>query len=183
MEDIAITGLKPLGVQDVVPKYVLNTGQQLAFDELVPFCLGQSKWRKYTFSGAAGTGKSFTINRVVEAVRKRNPNINFGMTAPTHKAVRVLKKQSELADSLDFGTIHSFLGLKQVIDQKTGDVEYKPDYESGRQRKIDGVNILIVDESSMLDDKLFGFIEDEMRSNRRLKVIYSGEIVAGIKSL
>lgn len=100
------------------------------------------------------------------------------MTAPTHKAVRVLKKQSEFPDKLDFGTIHSFLGLKQVIIQhgpKQGEVDYQPDFDSRRVRKIDSVHILIVDETSMLDDKLFGYIEDEMRSNPYLRVIYTGD--------
>jgi exodeoxyribonuclease-5 len=154
--------------------YLLNPEQQYARDWLVDFCLGKKDFRKVLLTGYAGTGKTFTINRMVEAVRERRPEMNFGMTAPTHKAVKVLKKHSDLRDLLDFGTIHSFLGLKQSINAK-GEVEYKPEFGSKYQRRIDGIQILILDEASMLDDKLHTFIEQELASNRRLRVIYMGD--------
>lgn len=159
------------------PKYILNEGQQVAQDWLVPFCLGEGEINKVLLNAFAGYGKTFTINRVIEAVRRINKNINFGMTAPTHKAVRVLKRHSELKKQLDFGTIHAFLGLKQVMTlQKDGHYkqEYKPDFLSGKQRKIDGIDVLVLDESSMLPDELFGFIEDEQRHSG-LRVIYMGD--------
>lgn len=155
-------------------QYQLNEGQQAALNWLVPFVHGKHDYRMVLLSGHAGTGKTFTINRVVEAVRETHQHINFGMTAPTHKAVRVLKKQSDLRDLLDFGTIHSFLGLKQVINKK-GEVEYQPDFNSKFQRRIDGINVLILDESSMLDDKLFEFLQAELRSNGRLRIIFMGD--------
>lgn len=165
--------------------YTLNKGQQIASDWLVPFCLGEEVgYRKALLNGYAGTGKTFVMNRVVETVldiaKKSGFQIKFGMTAPTHKAVKVLKKTSELADTLDFGTIHSFLGLKETMtEQKDGTykIEYKPDFDRSmnRPRKVDGVHVLIIDESSMLQDELFEFIEDEMRSNPNLRVIYMGD--------
>lgn len=154
--------------------YILNEGQQIARDWLVDFVFGKHDYRMALLSGHAGTGKTFAINRVVEKVRETHPHINFGMTAPTHKAVRVLKKHSDLRDLLDFGTIHSFLGLKQVINAK-GEVEYKPEFNKNFERRIDGISILIVDESSMLDDKLFEFLMTELRSNKRLRIIFMGD--------
>lgn len=165
---------------DIFPKktFILNEGQQIAHDWLVRFSLGEDieGYRKVLLNGYAGTGKTFCINRVVESVRRKDRNINFGMTAPTHKAVKVLKKNSELADQLDFGTIHSFLRLKEHIDEMTGKVSYKPDFEPGNKpRKIDGVDVLIIDESSMLNDDLYGYIEDELRSNWGLRIIFMGD--------
>lgn len=162
-----------------VKKYTLNQGQQEALDWFVPFCLGEEMqgYEKALLQGYAGTGKTFVINRIIEAVRLVDKGINFGMTAPTHKAVKVLRTHSEIADLLDFGTIHSFLGLKQVmIQQKDGTykMEYKPDFLNGKPRRIDGVRILIVDESSMLPDELFHYIEDEQRRGG-LRVIYMGD--------
>lgn len=166
--------------------YTLNQGQQEALDWLVPFCLGEDidGYRKVLLDGFAGTGKTFTINRVVEevkaAAKRLGFKVNFGMTAPTHKAVKVLKKYSGLADELDFSTLHSFLGLKEtMIEQKDGSwkPEYRPDFDRSinRPRKVDGIDVLIIDESSMLQDELFNFVEDEMRSNYGLRVIYMGD--------
>jgi len=158
-------------------KYTLNEGQQAAYDYLIQFCTYRNTdgYRKVLLNGYAGTGKTFVINRIIEGARIIEPNINFGMTAPTHKAVKVLRKTSELKDMLDFGTIHSFLGLKEHIDTRTGIVTYKPSFDKNKPRKIDGVNVIIIDESSMLSDDLFDHMETEMRSNHDLLVIYMGD--------
>lgn len=158
------------------PVYILGQEQQAAHDWLVKFCLGKtSEYRRSLLTGYAGTGKTFTMNRIVETVKEINPDIQFGMTAPTHKAVRVLKKHSEKKEELTFGTIHSFLALKEYLNERTGEMEFKPDFNPGRERKIDQITILIVDESSMLQDALFEYIEDELRSNPILRVIYMGD--------
>ncbi len=161
--------------------FTLNNGQQAAFDWLCDFVPNRSlRYGKVLLEGYAGTGKTFLINRVVEAIRKSNPRIAFGMTAPTHKAVRQLKKHSELRDDLDFGTIHSFLGLKEVLkpDPKNRQkmiVKYEPEWNSKRDKKIDSIDVLIVDESSMLRDDLYEHIDDYCRSRPDLKVIFMGD--------
>ncbi len=155
--------------------YTLNEGQQEAHTWLVDFCLGKNQYVKALLEGYAGTGKTFIINRIVETVKKIKPGVSFGMTAPTHKAVRQLKKACDpkLKSSLEFGTIHSFLSLKQVIDNN-GKVSYKPDFNPNQSRKIDMISVLILDEVSMLDDMLYGYIEDEVRGGR-LRVIFMGD--------
>lgn len=152
----------------------LNEGQTAVFRRLYHFCLESDKFKWITLEGIAGSGKTFVLNRVIEAVKATNPNISIGMTAPTHKAVRVLRNHSEMKNRLDFGTIHSFLGLKQKHDEKTGKVTFEPEFGSERERKIDTIQVLIVDETSMLQDDLFGYIEDEVRSGH-LKVIFMGD--------
>lgn len=158
--------------------YTLNQGQQEAFDGLRNAILRKDHldYRQFLLNGYAGTGKTFVMNRIVEAVKDIAPYINFGMTAPTHKAVKVLKKNSELKNRLDFGTIHSFLGLKQVlIEQRDGSYieTYKPDFSA--RRRIDGIRVLIIDESSMLADELFEHLQNELRSNSDLIIIYMGK--------
>jgi len=161
--------------------FQLNDGQQQAHDKLISYILGEEpQYRAYLLVGPAGTGKTTTINRVVESMRRSHPHISFGMTAPTHKAVRQLRKHSLLKTELDFGTIHSFLALKekQVPNPyKKGEymIKYEPEWNASQGRRIDGVNVLIVDEASMLGDELYEHIEDAWRSNTRLKIIYMGD--------
>lgn len=163
-----------------VVDFQLTQGQQNGFDILKEFILDQrGKYRKALLEGYAGVGKSTLINLIVEAVRKDNPHISFGMTAPTHKAVGVIRKMSLLKDQLDFGTIHSFLGLKEVQKPNPKNkseyiIVYEPDYESKYSKKIDGINVLIVDESSMLGDDLYGHIEQAVEE-RGIKVLFMGD--------
>jgi ATP-dependent exoDNAse (exonuclease V) alpha subunit len=166
--------------QPEVPVWTLTADQQTALEMLFDFCRKRTPHQRALLEGFAGTGKTFTLNRLVERIRSIDPRIVFGMTAPTHKAVRNLYYHSEMKDQLDFGTIHSFLGLKQTQKphptRKGEWVEvFERDKEQqGRPLKIDNVNVLIVDEASMISDELYEHIDEAVRS-RRLLVIYTGD--------
>lgn len=171
-------GFEPAPVADL-PKP--TEGQDKAIKALVEMIMDDfHPYRWVLLDGWAGTGKTWTINRVVEEVKRLNPRINFGMTAPTHKAVRQLQKHSEMKDKLDFGTIHSFLGLKEVQKPDPKDahkmiVRYELEWNAKRERKIDNIDVLVVDESSMLGDELFDHIDDALRNMSHLKVIFMGD--------
>lgn len=174
----------PLTPGQAIPPAItfkLNTGQQYAHDELSKYILDKnSPFRSYLLVGPAGTGKTTTMNKIVESLRATHPEVSFGMTAPTHKAVRQLKKHSLLKDELDFGTIHSFLALKekQVPNPyKKGEymIKYEPEWDRSRGRRIDTINVLIIDEASMLGDELYEHIEDAWRSRTNLKIIFMGD--------
>lgn len=164
-----------------VPVWNFNQGQQAALDALVPFMLERyPKQQLALLEGPAGTGKTFITNRIIEAARREFPGLNIGMTAPTHKAVRQLKKHSELKDQLEFGTIHRFLSLKekQVENPKNKKeyiIVYEPEWNLDDGRLVDSLDVLIIDESSMLGNVLYGHIEDAYRSNRNLKVLFIGD--------
>jgi len=162
--------------------FVLNPGQQKAHDWLVDFIINKKhEFSKVLLDAHAGYGKTFLINRAIETVRKTHPGIAFGMTAPTHKAVRQLKKHSELKDSLDFGTIHRYLVLKEVqkVDPKDSRkmyIDYEPDFNPDRDKPIDAIDVLILDETSMLSHILYGYLDDYARSRgNTLKIIFLGD--------
>ncbi len=118
--------------------------------------------------GFAGTGKSYTLNRVIDFIT----STSIAISAPTHKAVRVLRTNSERPEDFIFATIHSLLSLKQKISEK-GIISYEADnYEDGR---IGEVDILIVDEVSMLDPKLFLHLMDYKNKHDNLKIVFTGD--------
>lgn len=162
--------------------FTLNPGQQRVHDWLVDFIIHKDhEFNKVLLDAHAGYGKTFVINRAIETVRKTHPGIAFGMTAPTHKAVRQLKKHSELKDSLDFGTIHRYLVLKEVqkVDPKDSRkmyIDYEPDFNPDRVKPIDEIDVLILDETSMLSHVLYGYLDDYARSRgNTLKIIFLGD--------
>src|SRR3989442_625001 len=66
-------------------------------------------------TGYSGTGKSFLTTKIIEELLFKNKSIKIAITAPTNKAVRVLKNLStisELHSQVEFNTLHSLLGLK-----------------------------------------------------------------------
>ena len=98
-------------------------------------------------SGSAGTGKSFTIKKIVEYLE--NNNLNYGLTALTGCAASLINGQ----------TLHSFLLLG--IDKSLKDIyndlskKYIPKFKS-----LKSLNTLIIDEISMMSNELIELINE-----------------------
>lgn len=147
----------------------LNTQQQHAYDELLRFINSKTENVMYCLKGYAGTGKTYTIARVVEKILKTHPRWKIAMTAPTNKAVQVLREASNL-EGVTYKTIHSLLGLKEVI-KDSGEIEFEKDFEEPTSG-LKQYDVLVIDETSMLDDKLF---MDVRRYNNDVKIIFMGD--------
>ena len=130
--------------------------------------------------GYAGTGKTYLITRVIEYIRTAYPSRKIAITAPTNKAVSVLYKSSKNAgatfydeskinarDKIVYTTIHKLLSLKEVI-YADGTQKFVP----GDKVKITDYKYVILDELSMLDDKLF---LELMKYKNKIKFIFLGD--------
>lgn len=96
-------------------------------------------------TGAAGTGKTFTTKRIVESTDRE-----VILTATTNKAARVLSE----ATGQQASTIHRALLLTMQRSPITGHQELV-------QREVPQLphgGLLIVDEASMVDEDLLGYI-------------------------
>jgi ATP-dependent exoDNAse (exonuclease V) alpha subunit len=156
----------------------LNQGQQAAHDQLVSYLLRKdNSHAMWLLKGYAGTGKTTTIGTVLQSVFDHYARVNAGsylsmspaiaVSAPTHKAVQVLKKMQTFSSNVEYATIHSLLGLKEYINPVTGKQEFKQDL-GGREPRIEGFNILILDETSMLSNELFVLLEPYVYQGLRL---------------
>lgn len=148
----------------------LNDEQQQAYNELIQFIETPTENKMFCLKGYAGTGKTFLISRVIEHINAKRPGWGIALTAPTNKAVQVLRESSNLGNKVKFKTIHSLLGLKEVI-KDSGEIEFEKDWDEdgGSFRTL---KIVIIDEVSMLADKLFYEIK---RYNNECKIILMGD--------
>ena len=109
--------------------------------------------------GGPGTGKTYTLARLVQALRLVQPQLRIALAAPTGKAAtRLQSALNELPQTpgLTVSTLHRLLGLK--MDNSRGN-------SSSRTQSYDSANhalpadVVIVDEASMLGlslaEKLF----------------------------
>lgn len=159
----------------------LNEGQQRAHDQLVEYLVGRDTSKTmWLLKGYAGTGKTTTIGLVLATVMQayRDKNRFFtpaiAVSAPTHKAVSVLKRANMLGSEVTYATIHSLLGLKEVINPMTGKQEFKQD-NNPKELRIESFNILILDEVSMLSNELFDLLVPYVRDG--LKLVMMGDPV------
>lgn len=138
----------------------LTDHQRAALTEVGNFL--RSPEKELLLVGSAGTGKTYLLKTIVESLKGSR---SLAVTAPTNKAVKVLSEGFVKHPNVDFRTTHSFLGLREVIGHD-GKITFKP----GKDKIIPAVDLLIVDEASMVSKEL-----KEIIANTGLKVLYCGD--------
>ena len=129
----------------------LDNDQQNALDGLYDWFFSQSREQYVCVSGYAGTGKSYLIKVLSNVLNEAKPNIRIAYCCLTAKAALVLKQNG--IDSAR--TIHNLIYEVKYTKDKKGNVVvhfYK--------KKILPFDLIIIDEASMVSEKLFDDICD-----------------------
>ena len=160
----------------------LNKGQTDAFQEIVDH-LENPEHEALVLKGYAGTGKTFLVKRIMEYIIYSTDDKKIAIGAPTNKAVSVLYTNSmssgmngyvfenlfNMDARVTYSTIHKLLGLKEII---TDDGQQLFEMDSINNSRLSDYSYLIVDEVSMLDDKI---CNDIMKFSKKLKIIFMGD--------
>ncbi len=135
---------------------LLKGEQRQVFDSCMNDFIGKQVTMA-SLKGFAGTGKTFLVSMIVEYLLATiKQDYKIAMTAPTNKAVKVLNNTGQFHNpNLEYKTIHSLLGLKEVI---TPFGEQKFVQEKTEDATVGEYNLVIVDEASMLADELFNYL-------------------------
>lgn len=120
-------------LQDVFPDK--NEHVSLQFDAVA---LSLTK-KLMVLTGGPGTGKTYTVKKIIEAHKALNPDITIAMAAPTGKAAQRLN-ESLGESNYKAQTIHSLLGSLGLSGK----------YRYGTDNPLP-FDMVIVDEASMMD--------------------------------
>lgn len=152
---------------------VLTDDQQTIYDDVVKNVKSYKGRYGASITGYAGTGKSTLISKLINDL---SSTYKIAVTTPTHKANGVIRNMlfDQIPDDSDADillcTIHSFLGLKLVYKQNNQVLVH--DKTSKNSNVM--VDILIVDECSMVSDDLYSYIMVEASRVRRA-IIFIGD--------
>ena len=150
----------------------LSPEQQDCHDQLLNYLTQQNNYPFAVLRGYAGTGKSTLTGKLIFNLKK-SFSMAIGVCAPTHKAVKVLRKKQ--IPGVTYRTVHSMLALKEIVDYETGEITYKEDPSVKTPPPITELDVLFLDETSMLQDDLFNRLVKYMKDG--LKVIFVGDPV------
>lgn len=126
----------------------LTEEQKSAHDTIIDWWKSKPK-EAITLGGYAGTGKTVTISKIAETMRKYDENnrVSIAFCAYTGKAASVLRSKLTLEDDDYCGTIHAL--IYEPIIGEGGAIE-------GWQLKSDiEQDVIIVDEASMISEDIF----------------------------
>jgi exodeoxyribonuclease V alpha subunit len=132
-------------------------------------------------SGGPGTGKTTTVVNLLACLIEANPDCRIALTAPTGKAAArltevILQRAGHLPDALraklptDSSTIHRLLG-------STINGEFR--HHAANQLPID---VLVVDEASMLDLALAVHLIEAVPENARIILLGDKDQLAAVES-
>ncbi len=130
----------------------MNPEQKLALDDVLN---GHSVF----ITGGAGVGKSFLVNKIVQAT--------------THKNVGVCAMTGCAALLINGSTLHSYLGIGLARDTPLQLANKVRKFITINQRLVT-LQILLIDEVSMLNDELFEKISEFLQIVRKNKKPFGG---------
>ncbi len=129
----------------------LSVDQDKVLKQLLEWVFDTNKNQYITLGGYAGTGKTTLISILREEINKENKKIKVAFCSYTGKATRVLKSKLIETNSIHkqdlVGTIHSLI-YSPIVNKKMEITGWK------RKEELE-VNLIIVDEASMIDEKIW----------------------------
>ena len=138
--------------------------QGLAVEHILELLDGDA--RSIVLAGYAGTGKTFCLQHLIKKVRGR---VIF--TAPTNKAVRVLKETLTRDDyKPECKTIYSLLGLRL---EPSGEVKELAAPEEEVDLSL--YKLVVVDEGSMVNAQLLKFIKQAQALCPNVRFLFIGD--------
>jgi len=127
--------------------------------------------------GYAGTGKTTIIMELVKYLLINKSYKKIALTAPTNKAVNVLKSKIDISSDfwdfyeITFITIHKLLNYENDYDYNGNKI-----FVMKKKSKLSSFRIIIIDECSMISYDMVCKIFDEINKTRKvIKVIFVGD--------
>jgi ATP-dependent DNA helicase PIF1 len=114
-------------------------------------------------TGSAGTGKTFFINSLYDYFTKEEPNTSISFTSLTGVSTILLKNGCTLHSYLGFGI--NTINIKYMVGKINQHELLKKNWN---------VDILVIDESSMLSDKLIDKIDEIAKIIRNNDLPFGG---------
>lgn len=122
-------------------------------------------------SGGPGTGKTTIVLKILQCLHNQSADLRIGLAAPTGKAAARLQQAISQQQQLEVKTLHRLLGITEHNDQGS--------YHAERPLPLD---VLIIDEASMIDISLMAKLMRALPAKARLILLGDSQQLASVES-
>lgn len=125
-------------------------------------------------SGGPGTGKTHTLARIIGLLQEANPDLRIALAAPTGKAAARMGEAlaaAGVAVAAGARTVHRLLGVRAGGNG----------FHHHRERHLE-VDVLVVDEASMIDLSLMAHLLDALPATARLILLGDRDQLAAVEA-
>jgi exodeoxyribonuclease V alpha subunit len=122
-------------------------------------------------SGGPGTGKTTIVLKILQCLQQQKADLRIGLAAPTGKAAARLQQSISRHQVVEVKTLHRLLGITEHNDQGR--------YNAERPLPMD---VLIIDEASMIDISLMAKLMRAMPAKARLILLGDSQQLASVES-
>jgi len=133
-------------------------------------------------TGGPGTGKTTTVAKILSILYTINPNLKVALTAPTGKAAARMKESLENAKDLSPDIKSIFETLQPAtIHRLLGVIKNSPHFKINRDNLLN-YDVVIADESSMIDVALFAKLLSAIGPNTKLILLGDKDQLASVEA-
>lgn len=154
----------PDGIKISTGTIKLNQQQEDALIAMAKF-VSDKDTKTFALKGYAGTGKTTILNVLRDYIQEKSRFKRVVSSSPTHRANSVMKQKG----AENVFTLHSLFGLSPEIKLEEFDSRDAKFIQQNKV-KIGYGDILIIDESSMINDALYEFVTKSAK-------IYDAQII------
>jgi len=122
-------------------------------------------------SGGPGTGKTTIVMKILQCLRQQYQDITIALAAPTGKAATRLQHAIGEQQQVEVKTLHRLLGITETNERGR--------YNAERTLAVD---VLIVDEASMIDISLMAKLLNALPATARLILLGDSQQLASVES-
>jgi len=134
-------------------------------------------------TGGPGTGKTTTVAKILAILFKINPDLKIALAAPTGKAASRMAETLKGADlNVDEKLAEKFQSLEPFTIQRLLKFIYGSPYFKHNKSNPLNYDVVIIDESSMMDVALFAKLMDAIGPETRLILLGDKDQLASVEA-
>jgi exodeoxyribonuclease V alpha subunit len=172
------------GFDRIFPSFAIGGESHIDWQKVAAFA--SLKRSLCVISGGPGTGKTYTVAKILALLieQNRNGNVNIVLTAPTGKAAAKLQesiKEAKTGLNCSESVKKSIPDEASTIHRLLGSIPNSPFFRFNEKNPLPA-DIVVIDEASMVDLALFSKFTQAIRPRSRLILLGDKDQLASVEA-